>query len=85
MADWLGTNRVSSAVFSTDGQQVLTIGVGASAELWNAKDRQVAFRLEHKSDVYFGAFSSDGRRVVTTTADGMAWIWEVATAFHYRV
>ena len=70
--------RVYFAALSPDGEQVLTVGAGTSAELWNAKDRK-AFPLQHNSEVSSGAFSADGRRIVTTTADGMVWVWDAAS------
>jgi len=36
-------------------------------------------RLEHRGDIYSAVFSSDGRRVVTSTADRMIRVWDFET------
>ncbi len=68
-----------SAAFSPDGK-LLLLALGAnSAELRDATTGQVLHELKHRDLVYHAAFSSDGRFVVTSSKDGTACVWDVAT------
>jgi WD40 repeat protein len=33
--------------------------------------------MKHSAPVVYAAFSPDGRRVLTASADGRAWFWEL--------
>lgn len=67
------------AVFSPDGQRVLTAFSG-TAQLWDAATgKPLGEPMKHGGDVLTAVFSADGQRVVTTSEDGTAHVWEAAT------
>jgi len=81
---------VMSAVFSPDGRQILTGSLDKTARLWDVEPAEVSDELrrlefaepigEFKSGeaVWSAAFSADGHRVVTASADHLARIWQVS-------
>ena len=76
-------DRVRSAVFSSDGNYIVTTSSDKTARLWNGKT--YAFLREfkgHEFAVLCAEFSSDGKLVFTGSEDrdNQAWIWDVATA-----
>ena len=71
---------MNSAVFSPDGNMVLTASSDRTARLWDAQSGKELKSLEgHGGKVLQAAFSNDGRRVATASDDGTARIWDVAT------
>jgi WD40 repeat protein len=72
------------ATFSPDGG-LLAIAVGRRAEqpgeviLWDLANRQRLTSLRHSGPVRSARFSPDGWRVLTTCADGMIRVWNLAT------
>ncbi len=67
------------AVFSPDGQRVLTASEG-TAQLWDAATgKSLGEPMKHGKDILTAVFSADGQRVVTTSQDGTAQIWDAAT------
>jgi len=70
-----------AAVFSPDGQHVLTGGDTRTAVIWDLTDKpRVARTLQDHRDAVFGvAYSSSGGLAATASADGTARIWEPAS------
>jgi WD40 repeat protein/DNA-binding winged helix-turn-helix (wHTH) protein len=67
--------RVVRAIFSKDGQRILTASYDHTARLWNAADgRQIAL-LAHNDKVEYAAFSADSQRVATASFDHTARLW----------
>ena len=71
---------VCDAVFSPDGQRVLTRTVGNEAYLWDyAQSRLATPPLVHAGRVRHICYSPDGKSVATASADGTACVWDSAT------
>jgi len=67
---------VESAVFSPDGQQVLTASDDHTARLWSIKDGHLlAALLGHTDKILYAEFSPDGQRIVTASMDHTARVW----------
>ncbi len=67
------------AAFSPDGTALLAAG-GKQAWVHNAATGQpTADPLDHAATVLAGAFSPDGRTVLTGSYDGSAWLWDATT------
>jgi WD40 repeat protein len=68
---------VGSALFSPDGQTLLTASIDGTARLWDFY--RGAFLRGHTNAVTQTAWSPDGRWLATTSEDGSAIIWDPAT------
>ncbi|MDH3761558.1 MAG: TIR domain-containing protein [Gammaproteobacteria bacterium] len=76
---------VGSAAFSPDGTRIVTAGGSNTPRLWDwdAKTRRVKLRkdlagrgrLGHEMVTITAAYSADGMRVVTSSEDGTARVW----------
>lgn len=74
------TGIVISAVFSPDGNKVVTASSDKTAIIWDTKTGQLLHILDkHTKDVVSAKFSTDGKRVVTASWDKTAKIWDVQT------
>ncbi len=85
------TQRVSSIVFSPDGKTLAlgscTMGTGARScsegeiRLWDVTTRQPLGLplIGHDAEVLSMAFSPDGKRLASGSADGTIILWDVAT------
>ena len=74
------TGPVTVAIFSPDGQTILTASPDGTARLWNvATGEPKSEPLLHEGRVLFAAFSPDGKTVVTASSDRTARLWDVAT------
>ncbi len=72
--------QVDRAIFSPDGQRVLTASDDKTARIWDAKTGAELIRFEgHCSGVRSAVFSADGQRVLTASDDKTARIWDAKT------
>ena len=72
------TNWVRSAVFSEDGQRVLTASYDDNARIWDAESGALLRTLEGHT-VNSAIFSLEGNYVVTTSDDGSTILWDATT------
>lgn len=71
---------INSAVFSPDGQLVLTSGDDRTARLWETETgREVRVITGHTAEVKSAVFSPDGEFVLTASYDGTSRIWHADT------
>ena len=81
---------VSHATFSPDGSLIVTTSWEQTARLWHVPPvepvetsaeilSQSLVLIGHQGTVNHAAFSPDGQRLVTSSTDGTAWIWETLT------
>jgi WD40 repeat protein/serine/threonine protein kinase len=73
---------VLAAVFSPNGERLLTTSRDKTARLWDTATGKVLFTLEgHEAAVTFATFSPDGRRFLTLAPgpDRSAILWDAAT------
>jgi WD40 repeat protein len=69
--------RMWSAVFSPDGNQVVTTD-DKNAQVWDAQTYRLLFTLRHGDTVYQAVYSNDGTRIITASGDGTVRIWDAA-------
>ena len=88
-------NGVSYATFSPDGSFIVTTSWDQTARIWpvspvelvetelvetgEISNQSLAILIGHQGIVNHATFNSDGQRLVTTSTDGTAWIWEFLT------
>ncbi|MBL1203571.1 MAG: hypothetical protein FWK04_32005 [Nostoc sp. GBBB01] len=68
-------SSVNSAVFSPDGQRIVTASDDNTAKVWNTKGNLLADLKGHQSSVNSAVFSPDGQRIVTASDDNTAKVW----------
>jgi hypothetical protein len=70
------TGKVVSAVWSPDGQRIVTASYDNTARVWNADGKGDPLVLKgHEGSVTSAAWSPDGKRIVTASLDPAARVW----------
>jgi WD40 repeat protein len=77
--------RVTNAIFTPDGTQVLTLAGDRYARMFSVDSGARIRELEHPATVTSASFSPTGRVLVTGSADGLGWIWYPARAEQWKV
>ncbi len=73
------SGRVTSLVFSPDGQTLASAGEGGGLKLWHVATRQVALTLKgHVGTVKGIDFSRDGNFMASCGLDGTVRLWPAA-------
>jgi WD40 repeat protein/energy-coupling factor transporter ATP-binding protein EcfA2 len=73
-------DAVTSARFSSDGENIITSSNDNLARLWNADGSLVKEFKGHSNGVNMAAFLPNGRNVLTVSNDRTARIWNVYTS-----
>ena len=89
----LGTNRlrhgqrVSSLIFSPDGNALLSVGWGeaslAAVRLWDAADGKMKWSVKRRF-ASCAAFTPDGRTIAVGSGVGVVHLWQVETGQELR-
>ena len=67
---------VAQAMFSSNGQRIVTASDDGIARLWDVETRATIDELKgHEKPVLHAVASPDGRRIVTASADATARVW----------
>jgi WD40 repeat protein len=69
---------LKSAIFSPNGQYVLSYSFDNSALLWDMLTEEPIYTFQHKDEITGAKFSSDGSRILTTSIDGTLNIWNTS-------
>ena len=69
------SNRVTSSIFSPDGEQVLTTSLDNTAKLWNTNGNLIADFNKHTDKINSAIFSPDGTKVLTASNDKTAKLY----------
>jgi WD40 repeat protein len=74
------TDTVQMALFSPDGERVLTASWDGTARIWDAQTaRELMMLVKQDKGLESAAFSPDARKVVTSSVDGVVRVWDVQT------
>jgi hypothetical protein len=82
-------DRVRAVTFSLDGESVVTVGIDNIAKVWDAASgacratsRRPGSEVD-EADVFFAAFSSDGKTVVSAGCENCeAMLWDAISGAH---
>ena len=74
-----GNESLNSAIFSPDGSHVAAATKRGVVELWDLSTNVAKELVGHEDAVWSVEFDAGGDRLVSTSFDGTARIWEVAT------
>jgi len=74
-----GDLEVGFLALDPQDELIVTGMQGGIAHVWDMETGRKLFELAHQSDLYDGAFSANGRYLVTTTWDDELVIWDITT------
>ncbi len=65
-----------SAVYSSDGQKILSVGSDQTVRIWNALSAEEIFSLKHENTVSAASFSFDLQQIISVDSEGTTFIWD---------
>jgi WD40 repeat protein len=68
--------QVNDAVFSPDGETILTASNDKTVVLWDLKGNRLT-TIPHNATVFTARFSSDGRQILTVSKENHAQLWDL--------
>ncbi len=68
-----------TAVFSSDGKQILSVGYDSTARLWDSTTGEELLKLTHESDVLSAVFSFDQKQIISLDDAGTTYLWDAQT------
>lgn len=71
-------DQVNLAMFSADGNYLVTSGNDDSAILWNTDGSQVIKLMGHTDDVIMALFSGDSQFILTLSNDYTSRLWDIS-------
>ncbi len=74
------SDRLLDAVFEAPGDSNVVTTSAAGSAVWNVDFKPPGLLLPHPAKVWSVRFSPDGSNVVTACADGIARVWNLASA-----
>jgi WD40 repeat protein/CHAT domain-containing protein len=69
---------VNSAVFSPDGNQILTASGDKTVRLWDTSGNLLTVLRGHEDEVNSAVFSPDGNRILTASGDNTVRLWDTS-------
>jgi WD40 repeat protein len=80
------TDIVATAVFSPDGQRIVSASADRTVRVWDAASgAQLMVLHGHTDGVDSAAFSPDGRRIVSASNDRTVRVWDAASGVQLHV
>jgi WD40 repeat protein len=73
------TDHVVGAVFSPNGESIVTASWDGTARVWNTRTGRLLRTLDHPGPLAGLALSPDGRMVATLDGDGIIRLWDACT------
>ncbi len=78
------TSAVLDAVFSHDGNTIMSVG-DSTVRIWDAAIGKQLHLLQHPEQITSAAINSDGRIVVSGDSKGAVYVWDTNTETKIRV
>jgi len=78
-ADITDNQALTATTFSRDGHQIITVGHGAEATIWDASSRAAVGHLKHEGGVWTVAYSNDGKLIITGGDERIVKVWNSQT------
>ena len=61
---------------SPDGRRLAVATSGQTIQLWDKSSGRVLLTMDHDNSLSGVVFSSDGKRILTGSEEGSAWVWD---------